>query len=301
MRLDQLKYLVDIAQTGSITSTSQRFFVTQQAVSKSIKQLESELDTDILIRTNAGVSFTTAGEEVVAFAQQVLAEEAALMERLKGIKSMEHPAEAFLLNICSTSAVTNIVLPTIIANLTMQQKHVSVNISMTDSFNVVMERLTSGSSDLGLMTINERELIRKFEPLKDDFQCEILARDEMIVVMDKKYYKGDKDYVTLEEFNACPRTLYNIVPVDALRYDAYRSSIICSTDADFHRSMMEKAGSMTLMPALAHQYFFNSKKYVALSVEDLDETLIHAALYRQDVSEQVKNFTALIRREMYMN
>ena len=41
MRLDQLKYLVDIAQTGSITSTSQRFFVTQQAVSKSIKQLES--------------------------------------------------------------------------------------------------------------------------------------------------------------------------------------------------------------------------------------------------------------------
>ena len=47
MRLDQLKYLVDIAQTGSITSTSQRFFVTQQAVSKSIKQLETELDTDI--------------------------------------------------------------------------------------------------------------------------------------------------------------------------------------------------------------------------------------------------------------
>lgn len=259
MRLDQLKYLVDIAQTGSITSTSQRFFVTQQAVSKSIKQLESELDTDILIRTNAGVSFTTAGEEVVAFAQQVLAEEAALMDRLKGIKSMEHPAEALLLNICSTSAVTNIVLPTIIANLTMQQKRVTVNISMTDSFNVVMERLTSGSSDLGLMTINERELIRKFEPLKDDFQCEILARDEMIVVMDKKYYKGDKDYVTLEEFNAYPRTLYNIVPVDALRYDAYRSSIICSTDADFHRSMMEKAGSMTLMPALAHQYFSTAK------------------------------------------
>ena len=52
---------------------------------------------------------------------------------------------------------------------------------------LVMERLASGSSDLGLMTINERELKRKFEPLKAEFQCEILARDEMIVVMDKKY------------------------------------------------------------------------------------------------------------------
>lgn len=301
MRLDQLKYLVDIAQTGSITSTSQRFYVTQQAVSKSIKQLETELDTDILIRTNAGVSFTEAGEEVVAFAQQVLAEEEGLMERLKGIRSKDQPCQAVHINISSTSSVTNIVLPTIIANLTMQQKRVSVNISMTDSFNVVMERLNNGESDLGLMTVNERELKRKFEPIKELFQCEILARDELIVVMDKKYYKGDKDYVTLEEFSSRPRTLYNIVPVDALRNDAYKTSIICSTDADFHRSMMEKAGSMTLMPALAHQYFFNSKKYVALSVEDLDETLIHAALYRKDAKESVRTFAALIRREMYMN
>lgn len=301
MRLDQLKYLVDIAQTGSITSTSQRFFVTQQAVSKSIKQLETELDTDILIRTNAGVSFTEAGEEVVTFAKQVLAKEADLMDRLKGIRAKDLSPQNVRINISSTSSVTNIVLPTIISNLTMQQKKVSVSIAMTDSFNVVVTRLSNGESDLGLMTINERELMRKFEPLKDAFQLEVLARDEMIVVMDKKFYKGDKDYVTLEEFGSYPRTLYNIVPVDAFRYDAYQTSIICSTDADFHRSMMEKAGSMTLMPALAHQYFFNSKKYVALSVEDLDETLIHAAIYRKDAEEQVRTFEAMVRREMYMN
>ena len=43
MRLEQLKCLVDIAQTGSITGTAQRMYATQQAVSKSIKQLEKEL------------------------------------------------------------------------------------------------------------------------------------------------------------------------------------------------------------------------------------------------------------------
>ena len=58
---------------------------------------------------------------------------------------------------------------------------------------------------------------------------------------------------------------------------------------------------MTLLPSLAHQYFFNSKKYVALSVEDLDETLIHAAIYRKDAEEQVRTFAAMVRREMYMN
>lgn len=301
MRLDQLKYLVDIAQTGSITNTSQRFFVTQQAVSKSIKQLETELDTDILIRTNAGVSFTEAGEEVVAFAKQVLEEETQLEEKLQHIRNKGQQKNDMQLSICSTSAVTNIVVPTIISNLTMQQKRVSVRISMTDSFNAVIDHLLNDESDLGLITLNERELQRKFAPLKDEFQLEILARDEMIVVIDKKFYRGDKDYVTIEEFSAGPRTLYNIVPVDAMRYDAYKMTVICSNDADFHRSMMEKTGSMTMMPALAHQYFFNSKKYVALSVKDLDETLIHAAIYRKDAKESVRGFAAMIRREMYMN
>lgn len=301
MRLDQLKYLVDIAQTGSITNTSQRFFVTQQAVSKSIKQLETELDTEILIRTNAGVSFTEAGEEVVAFAKQVLEEETQLEEKLRHIRNKGQQKNDMQLSICSTSAVTNIVVPTIISNLTMQQKRVSVRISMTDSFNTMIKHLLNEESDLGLITLNERELHRKFAPLKDEFQMEILARDEMIVVIDKKFYRGDKDYVTIEEFSTGPRTLYNIIPVDAMRYDAYKMTVICSNDADFHRSMMEKTGSMTMMPALAHQYFFNSKKYVALSVKDLDETLIHAAIYRKDAKESVRGFVAMIRREMYMN
>ena len=37
MRLEQLKCLLDIAHTGSITNTAQRLFISQQAVSKSIK------------------------------------------------------------------------------------------------------------------------------------------------------------------------------------------------------------------------------------------------------------------------
>ena len=58
MRIEQLRCIVDIAETGSLTATAQRQFITQQAVSKTIKQLEKELDATLLIRTHAGVSFT---------------------------------------------------------------------------------------------------------------------------------------------------------------------------------------------------------------------------------------------------
>lgn len=41
MRIEQLRYLSDIQNTHSISKTAKRFFVSQQAMSNSLKQLES--------------------------------------------------------------------------------------------------------------------------------------------------------------------------------------------------------------------------------------------------------------------
>lgn len=70
--MEQLKCLVDIAQTGSLTSTAQRLYMTQPAVSQRIKQLEQDLGVDLLIRTKAGTQLTTAGEKIVKYAEQIL-------------------------------------------------------------------------------------------------------------------------------------------------------------------------------------------------------------------------------------
>ena len=86
MRLEQLKCLLDIAHTGSITNTAQRLFISQQAVSKSIKQLERELGLELLIRTKTGVTLTDAGEEVVRYAENMLLEGEKLLARVEELK-----------------------------------------------------------------------------------------------------------------------------------------------------------------------------------------------------------------------
>ena len=300
MRLEQLKYLADIAQTGSITSTAQRLFVTQQAVSKSIKQLESELGIEILLRSNAGVSVTEIGQEVVAFAQKVLAEEHSLQDKILAHQRQQKQTDEIPMDICSTSCVVTIVLPNIISSWNAQQKHVSFSITMTDLLEVVLEKVQNGDSHLGLVSINERELERKFSAVQEELCYLLLARDEMVAVMDKRFCKGSQDCVTAEEYLSHPRTLYNIVPVEELRRNATDTSIVCSNDADFHRSMMEKAGAIVLMSGLARQYFFNSKKYIARSLERVDMNLLHVAIYRKDAGRQVKELVQMIRREMHI-
>ncbi|MBQ2860056.1 MAG: LysR family transcriptional regulator, partial [Peptococcaceae bacterium] len=43
MNIDQLKYFADLAKTNSITNTAKRMFISQQALSESIKRLENEV------------------------------------------------------------------------------------------------------------------------------------------------------------------------------------------------------------------------------------------------------------------
>ena len=43
MRFEQLRCLQEIAKTGSITSAAKNLFISQQAVSASVKHLEEEM------------------------------------------------------------------------------------------------------------------------------------------------------------------------------------------------------------------------------------------------------------------
>lgn len=301
MRLEQLKCLVDIAQTGSISSTAQRLYVTQQAVSKSIKQLEQELGIEILIRTNMGVRLTPIGQKVMEFARRVLDEEEQLRQEIQESKIAEEKDETLYLQISSTSSVTNLVLPTIISKLNVHQVHAQVNLLPMPSFDAVMEHVCNGTSDIGLMTINGQELKRKLAERQDMLEVALLVQDDMVAVMDRRSYSGEKTAITGEEFALSPaRTIYNIIPVEEMQDMVYQQGIICSNDADFHRSMMEKAGAITLMSGLAYQYYFNSKKYVALNFEGYSPDLVHVAIYRKQAGEHIRRFVSMIRKEMYI-
>ena len=74
MHLDQLRYLLTLQMTGSITQTANHFFISHQAISKSLKALENELSVTLFERSNKGAKLTPAGERVCQFAHSVLHE-----------------------------------------------------------------------------------------------------------------------------------------------------------------------------------------------------------------------------------
>ena len=79
MTLQQLRYLIAIAEYGSINAAAQNLYVSQSNLSTAIKELERELGITIFTRSNRGVTLTNDGTELLGYARQVI-EQADMLE-----------------------------------------------------------------------------------------------------------------------------------------------------------------------------------------------------------------------------
>lgn len=89
MTLQQLKYLIEIADKGSINKASKSLFVSQPSLSNAIMDIENELHISIFNRTNKGVSLTIEGAEFLAYARQIVRQAELLEEKYSGKKRLK--------------------------------------------------------------------------------------------------------------------------------------------------------------------------------------------------------------------
>lgn len=86
MTLLQLKYIVKIVECGSMNEASHELYISQPALSSSVKELERELGIEIFTRSSQGIALTVDGVEFLTYARQVLDQADLLEERYKSVK-----------------------------------------------------------------------------------------------------------------------------------------------------------------------------------------------------------------------
>ncbi len=72
MTLTQLKYVITIADTGSMNEASKELFIAQPSLSQAVRELETEIGVELFKRSNRGVSVTQEGMEFLGYARQVV-------------------------------------------------------------------------------------------------------------------------------------------------------------------------------------------------------------------------------------
>ena len=72
MTLQQLKYVLTVAEKGSITEAAKSLFISQPSLSNAIKDLEKEVRTTIFVRNSKGIALSNEGAEFLGYARQAM-------------------------------------------------------------------------------------------------------------------------------------------------------------------------------------------------------------------------------------
>ena len=101
MNINQIKYVLTVANSPSMREAATKLYVSQPALSASIAELENELGIMIFERTNKGISLTEEGREFVGYAKKAVGQYEILENRYlskdsdKALKFIRNVEEIF--------------------------------------------------------------------------------------------------------------------------------------------------------------------------------------------------------------
>lgn len=86
MTLQQLRYIVAVANIGNITEAAKELYISQPSLTNAIRELEKEMNIVIFNRTNKGVTVTNEGDLFLSYARQILEQTSLLEEKFLNVK-----------------------------------------------------------------------------------------------------------------------------------------------------------------------------------------------------------------------
>ena len=86
MTLQQIRYFISVAESGSISEAAKRLFTAQSSISSAIKEIENTYDITAFIRESTGVRLTRSGEELLIEFKGILSRLDYLDEKYNGSK-----------------------------------------------------------------------------------------------------------------------------------------------------------------------------------------------------------------------
>ena len=163
MTLTELKYIVAVARQKHFGHAAEACFVAQPTLSVAIKKLEDELGVIIFERGGTEISMTPLGAQIVAQAERVLEQTAAIKELSK--QNKDPLAGQFRLGIIYT--IAPYLLPALVK--TMIETVPQMPLILQEQFTVrLLEMLRQGELDAAIMALPFNDHGLMLQPLYDE-------------------------------------------------------------------------------------------------------------------------------------
>lgn len=180
MSLTTLRYFSEVVRTGSIREAAERLHVAPSAVSRQMRNLESEFGVPLFERHARGVVPTSAGELYARYARTALLDEERINSEIDDLKGLRRGH----VGICSVEGVVANGLTHAIATFRKRFEGVSISLDITGTESVITA-VRNGDADIGVaFTSNPESDIHRTLRLRDPLFA-VMAADYPLAKMRK--------------------------------------------------------------------------------------------------------------------
>lgn len=198
MTLQQLRYIITVAETGNITEAARRLFLSQPSLTSAIQELEKEMGVRIFNRTNKGVIVSHEGDVFLSYARQVLEQVGLLEERFLQIKE---PRPCFSVSCQHYSFAVNAFVD-VIQEFDAYRYDFTLRETQTHEIIEDVSRLKSEVGILYISTKNKEVILKLIK--QNDLCFEELFRAKPHVFISLRHPLAEKKKIRLEELEDYP-------------------------------------------------------------------------------------------------
>lgn len=290
MNIDQLRYFADLAKTGSMNTTAKRMFISQPALSESVKRLEEELGCPLLLRSKTGITFTEDGKMVLEHALRILEQHDQIRHNLQIKYDQEHIYGKLTIGVGPT--INDTFLPELLVKMHQSHPHIALSVLETTPDSIA-SLLADSIVDIGLIGFSETFSASFSNYLMQNseiFYAKKLFSDPMVCVMEKSNPLSMQESLTLAQIQEQKQTIYG---GDA-SFISSIGALHISTNAKTHQHFMKSIGTICTMPHQSFLSLYSKKDFVCKPIVDADPLVTYFICKRTALEKQPELYHAFL-------
>jgi len=198
MNIEQLKYIVEISQTGSLKAAAEKQNITLPALSQAVSKLENELNIELFHRSKRGSYPTEEGKLLIAKARKVLEK---LQDFVEEAENYTNTLKGEI-KIATFPGPMDVIVE-IITQLKNEFPYIRASIEENNSQNII-EKVCNQEVDIGLIIFTEKDIKKNKQLI---FNKMIDGR--MVVAVNKHSSLANEKMISSSMLENQPIILYN--------------------------------------------------------------------------------------------
>ena len=291
MTLKQLTYFLEIAKMKNFTKAAANLYISQSALSKTVKAMESELGVQLVDRTVNHFKLTPEGE--IFYQKGLIA-----------IKNINSELEDLYGSLGTEKGHITVGIPPVIGTAyftsiiyKFRNMYPDVELKIIEAgANTIKKWVSEGEVDIGVVILPVSN---------DDFNVIPIVTAENVLLVNKNHPLAQYDEVSFkmlkdERFIALNSTfmLYDQI-ISLCRISGFEPNIVCeSSQWDFITEMVVLDQGVSILPRPILKRY-NSDKLKLISLKDPSFSWNIAIIFKKDkyISRIIKSFIELSKKE----